>query len=140
LSQNVVYIYNVVIIINTGGEKKMTFGTFIKETRIKAGLTLRGFCRIMNIDPGNWSKIERGILPPPKSKKVLKEIATTLKLAEDSEDWHALFDLASISFIPPDLLDDLSVVEKLPVFFRTLRGEKPAQKELENLISKIRRS
>jgi transcriptional regulator with XRE-family HTH domain len=122
------------------GEKKMIFGTFIKETRIKAGLTLRGFCRIMNVDPGNWSKIERGILPPPKSKKVLKEIATTLKLAEDSEDWHALFDLASISFIPPDLLDDLSVVEKLPVFFRTLRGEKPAQKELENLISKIRRS
>jgi transcriptional regulator with XRE-family HTH domain len=118
----------------------MTFGTFIKETRIKGGLTLRGFCRIMNMDPGNWSKIERGILPPPKSKKVLKEIATSLKLAEGSEDWHALFDLASISFIPPDLLDDLSVVEKLPVFFRTLRGEKPAQKELENLIEKIRRS
>jgi transcriptional regulator with XRE-family HTH domain len=140
LFQNVVYIYNVVIIINTEGENKMTFGTFIKETRIKAGLTLRGFCRIMNMDPGNWSKIERGILPPPKSKKVLKEIATSLKLAEGSEDWHALFDLASISFIPPDLLDDLSVVEKLPVFFRTLRGEKPAQEELENLIEKIRRS
>jgi transcriptional regulator with XRE-family HTH domain len=118
----------------------MTFGTFIKEARIKAELTLRGFCRIMNADPGNWSKIERGILPPPKSKKVLKEIATTLKLAEDSEDWHALFDLASISFIPPDLLDDHSVVEKLPVFFRTLRGEKPAREELENLIEKIRRS
>ena len=116
----------------------MIFGTFIKEARIKAGLTLRGFCRIMKADPGNWSKIERGILPPPKSKKVLKEIAATLKLAEDSEDWHALFDLASISFIPPDLLDDHSVVEKLPVFFRTLRGEKPAREELENLIRKIK--
>ena len=118
----------------------MTFGTFVKEARIKAGLTLRGFCRIMNADPGNWSKIERGYLPPPKSKKVLKAVALTLKLAEDSEDWHALFDLASIGFIPPGLLDDRSVVEKLPVFFRTLRGEKPAQKELLNLIDKIRRS
>lgn len=118
----------------------MTFGAFIKSARIKAGLTLRGFCRIVNADPGNWSKIERGILPPPKSKRVLKEIAVALKLAEDSDDWHALFDLASISFIPRDLLDDRSVVEKLPVFFRTLRGEKPAREELEKLIQKVRKS
>jgi len=117
----------------------MTFGAFIKDARIKAGLTLRGFCRLMNVDPGNWSKIERGILPPPKSKKVLVKIAATLKLTEGSEEWHEFFDLATISFIPPELLDDRSVVEKLPVFFRTLRGEKPAQRELEALIEKIRR-
>jgi transcriptional regulator with XRE-family HTH domain len=118
----------------------MTFGAFIKDARIKAGLTLRGFCRTMSVDPGNWSKIERGILPPPKSKKVLSKIASTLKLMEGSEEWHELFDLATISFIPPELMDDRSVVEKLPVFFRTLRGEKPAQKELEDIIEKIRRS
>jgi transcriptional regulator with XRE-family HTH domain len=118
----------------------MTFGAFIKDARINAGLTLRGFCKIMDADPGNWSKIERGLLPPPKSKKVLREIARTLQLAENSEGWHELFDLASISFIPQELLDDRSVVEKLPVFFRTLRGEKPAQKELEDLIRRIKRS
>jgi len=118
----------------------MTFGAFVKEARINAGLTLRGFCRIMAADPGNWSKVERGILAPPKSRKVLGAIAVTLKLTEDSEEWHQLFDLASISFIPQELLDDRSVVEKLPVFFRTLRGEKPAQRELEALIKKIKRS
>jgi transcriptional regulator with XRE-family HTH domain len=118
----------------------MTFGAFIKDARVKAGLTLRGFCRLMNVDPGNWSKIERGLLPPPKSKKVLKEIAAALKLGEYSDEWHALFDLASISFIPTELMDDQTVVEKLPVFFRTLRGEKPAREELENLIKKIRQS
>jgi transcriptional regulator with XRE-family HTH domain len=118
----------------------MIFGAFIKDARIDAGLTLRGFCKIMNVDPGNWSKIERGLLPPPKSKKVLREIAKALNMAEDSEAWHELFDLASISFIPHELLDDRSVVEKLPIFFRTLRGEKPAQKELEDLIQKIKRS
>jgi transcriptional regulator with XRE-family HTH domain len=120
------------------GEKKMTFGTFIKDARLKTGLTLREFCRIMRVDPGNWSKIERGILPPPKSKKVLGKIADVLKLGEGSEEWHELFDLATISFIPPDLMDDRSVIEKLPVFFRTLRGERPARKELEDLIKKIR--
>ena len=138
--RNVVIIYNVVDIANSAGERKMTFGTFIKDARIRASLTLRGFCRAINVDPGNWSKIERGMLPPPKSKKVLKEVAVALKLVEDSDEWHALFDLASISFIPRELLDDSSVVEKLPVFFRTLRGEKPAQRELEDLIQKVKRS
>ncbi len=118
----------------------MSFGAFIKEARIRSGLTLRAFCRTLALDPGNWSKVERGILPPPKSKKVLKDIAGALKLSEGSEEWNELFDLASISFIPKDLLDDPSVVEKLPVFFRTLRGEKPARHELDNLIQKIRRS
>lgn len=118
----------------------MTFGAFVKDARIAAGLTLRAFCRSMQVDPGNWSKIERGILPPPKSKMVLREIAATLRLADGSEEWYELFDLATISFIPRDLLEDRSVVEKLPVFFRTLRGEKPARKELEALIEKIKRS
>lgn len=118
----------------------MSFGAFIKEMRIRGGWTLRAFCRSLNLDPGNWSKVERGILPPPKSKKVLRDIAETLRLAEDSEEWHELIDLASISFIPKDLLDDQSVVEKLPVFFRTLRGEKPARQELDDLIRKIKRS
>ena len=47
----------------------MTFGAFIKDARINAGLTLRGFCKIMKADPGNWSKIERGLLPPPKEQE-----------------------------------------------------------------------
>jgi transcriptional regulator with XRE-family HTH domain len=118
----------------------MNFGAFVQEARISAGLTLRGFCKLMNLDPGNWSKIERGILPPPKSRKVLKEIAVALKLKEGSDGWHELFDLASIGFIPKDLLDDRSIMEKLPVFFRTLRGEKPAKKELESLLSNIKKS
>lgn len=118
----------------------MTFGTFVKEVRIKNGLTLRGFCRIMNFDPGNWSRIERGILPPPKSKKILKEAAKTLTLTENSDDWHTLFDLATISFIPTGLLDNQSVADNLPIFFRTMRGEKPAEKELIDLIEKLRRS
>jgi transcriptional regulator with XRE-family HTH domain len=110
------------------------FGDFIKDLRIIKGLTLREFCRILDLDPSNWSKIERNIMPPPKSKQVLQEIARILKLKEGSEEWNTLFDLALISHIPPELIDDQSVVDKLPVFFRTIRGEKPTRKELEELI------
>ena len=118
----------------------MKFGAFIKSMRIKSGLTLREFCRITNLDPSNWSKIERGLLPPPKSRQVLEEIAKALHLIENTEDWHALFDLATISFIPVELLNDRSIINKLPVFFRTIRGEKPTRKELEDLIDKIKES
>jgi transcriptional regulator with XRE-family HTH domain len=112
----------------------ITFGEFVKNLRIKKYLTLREFCRIANLDASNWSKIERAIFPPPKSKRVIQEIAKVLNLAENSEDFNTLFDLATIGYIPSELISDQKVIDKLPVFFRTLRGEKPTRKELEGLI------
>lgn len=114
------------------------FGDFVRKMRIKNLLTLREFCRQANVDPSNWSKIERGLFSPPKSKQVLQGIASILNLAEGSEEYNTLFDLAAISYIPPDLINDQAVVDKLPVFFRTLRGEKPTRKELEELIKIIK--
>ena len=117
----------------------VTFGEFVKDLRMKNNLTLREFCRITNLDPSNWSKIERGIFPPPKSKKVLQEIAKTLNLNESSDDRDALFDLAAISHIPSELISSQEVVDKLPIFFRTLRGEKPTREELEELIEILKK-
>ena len=115
-----------------------SFGEFIKSLRVKNRITLREFCRRTKIDASNWSKIERGILSPPKSREVLTEVATILNLEKNSEEYNLLFDLAAISFIPKDLLDEESVVEKLPVFFRTLRSEPPTTEELEELIKIIK--
>jgi transcriptional regulator with XRE-family HTH domain len=106
--------------------------------RIKKGLTLREFCRRTELDPSNWSKIERGFLPPPKSRALLEEIARILGLSNGSDDWHTIFDLATISFIPAEILGDQSIVDKLPVFFRTVRGEKPTRKEQENIVRIIK--
>ncbi len=118
----------------------MKFGEFVHAARIRKGLTLREFCRITGIDPGNWSKVERGLQAPPKSRAILKEIAKALGLNEGSDEFLTVLELASISFIPTELLNDNSIVEKLPLFFRTLRGEKPSKQELERLIEKIRES
>jgi hypothetical protein len=65
-------------------------------------------------------------------------VAATLGLKEGSDGFQTLMELASISFIPTELLDDNSIVDKLPLFFRTLRGEKPSKQELERLVEKIR--
>lgn len=112
----------------------LTFGEFARELRMRSGLTLRHFCELTQLDPSNWSKIERGLLAPPKSSAILNEIARVLNLKEKSEDYKTLFDLAAIGQIPANLLSTPRVMEKLPVFFRTIRGEKPTKKELEELI------
>ena len=115
-----------------------SFGEFIKNLRIERRITLREFCKLTKFDPSNWSKVERGVLQPPKSKEVLDEIAKILKLKKDGEEYNLLMDLAAISFIPKDLVGDKSIVDKLPVFFRTLRGQPPTRKELEELIKIIK--
>jgi len=65
---------------------------------------------------------------------VLIEIARALNLTEESEDYKTLFDLAAIGQIPAELVSSSRVMEELPVFFRTIRGEKPTRQELEDLI------
>lgn len=116
------------------------FGEYIKDLRVEKQITLREFCKISGLDPSNWSKIERGIHTPPKSKEVLEQIATTLGLPENSPEYNQLFDYAMIDFIPAELAEDSQVLEKLPLFFRTARGEKPTDEELKELIKLIQQS
>ena len=117
----------------------LTFGGFVKDLRIKSSLTLREFCRVSNMDPSNWSKIERGLLSPPKSRRILQGLTEVLKLKEGSEEYNTLFDLAAIGSIPSGLVGDQAILDKLPVFFRTIRGEKPSRKELEELIKILKK-
>jgi transcriptional regulator with XRE-family HTH domain len=118
------------------------FGEFIKERRIKLRLSLRRFSDALNFDASQWSKIERGILAPPKSEGVLLRIADVLKIEKGSEEWNELKDLAALSAgrIPQDLLSDKELVQFLPLVFRTIRNSKPTEQELRNLAEIVRRN
>jgi transcriptional regulator with XRE-family HTH domain len=116
------------------------FGVFLKEMRAKKGLTLREFCRLANLDPSNWSKVERGLLPPPKDRKVIGDIASVLFIAKDSEDWNRLFDLAAIGHIPVQLMAGPGMGDRLTVFFRAARGEKtPTSKDIKKMFDALKR-
>jgi len=117
------------------------FGEFIKAKRIEKELTLRAFSKLIGVDPSNWSKIERGLLPGPQENGKLKIIAKVLDISVGSTTWQELTDKAEISagLIPKDILSDAEVTKSLPVFFRTIRSEKPTPEELERLIEAIRR-
>jgi transcriptional regulator with XRE-family HTH domain len=116
---------------------KTSFAKFVREKRITAGLTLREFCRLTGYDASNWSKTERGLLAPPQSKNVLEEIAIILKIESGSQDFKELMDLAALSSVSEELVEP-EILDQLPVFFRTVRGENPTEEELKTLVSKIR--
>jgi transcriptional regulator with XRE-family HTH domain len=116
---------------------KSSFANFIREKRISKGLTLREFCRLCGFDSSNWSKVERSLASPPQSKSVLDSIASALKIEAGSQEYKEMIDLAALSTISEELIES-EILEQLPVFFRTVRGEKPTEEELKTLINKIR--
>lgn len=121
---------------------KVTFGEFFKKKRIALKKTLRQFCLENKLDPGNISKLERGILPPPQGTEKLGEYANHLQIKKGSDDWYEFFDLAHIESgrIPNEILKDEAVTASLPILFRTLRGQKISDKKLDKLVKLIRKS
>lgn len=126
--------------METGG-RSVRFGEFLKAKRIELKKTLRTFAMENKLDPGNLSKLERGMLSPPKSKEKLEEYAKFLALERDSEDWNTFFDLAATELgrIPDDILSDQEVLERLPLFFRSVRGNDITDEQFQQLIELIRR-
>ena len=120
----------------------MTFGQFFRAMRSKQEISLRAFCLDNGFDPGNISRMERGTLPPPESRERLERYAKALGIRQGSDDWYMLFDLAAAERgrIPDDVLSDDDVVDRLPILFRTLRGQRVDNKDLDDLIERIRRA
>ena len=118
------------------------FGGFFKARRIAINKTLRQFCVENGLDPGNISKLERGLLPPPQSREKLEEYARLLKINKGTDDWYTFFDLAAAETgrIPDDLMMKAKMEDKLPILFRTLRGQKVSDGNFEKLIKMLRDS
>jgi hypothetical protein len=81
------------------------------------------------------------LLSPPQDEEKLQEIAQVLEIPLNSDSWKELRDSASIDagLIPKDILSDQQIVNALPMFFRTIRSDKPTPEELEVLIEILRK-
>jgi transcriptional regulator with XRE-family HTH domain len=121
-------------------KKTINFGRYFEQLRQERGLTLRMFCKKASCDPANISRMERGLISPPKGREILEKYAEALDLIECSDEWYKFFDLAAADqgIVPQDIMADAELVKVLPVFFRTLRGQKPTEAEMEKLAEKIR--
>ncbi len=114
-------------------------GTFIKELRRRRHLGLRAFCLEHGHSPGNWSRLERELLPPPRDERILRSWAKQLGLKPGSDDWLKFFDYAAVGAgrIPDHILQNKKLAAHLPALFRVLSGEKPLPEEKEKLLAII---
>lgn len=120
----------------------MTFGEFVEELRLEHYDSLRAFCLKNNYDPGNHSKLERGIFPAPKDHELLERLAKALKIKEGTDQWYKFFDLAVSSHGSYQIknVTDKELLEKLPVLFRAVDRQDLTAEELDKLIEKIRKA
>lgn len=102
------------------------FGSFFRQRRKTLGLSLREFCRQNGFDPGNLSRLERGLLSPPHAKDLLESYAKALKLEPESSEWLLFFDLAAAETgrVPQQIAQDEVERANLPKRFQTWRDER----------------
>jgi transcriptional regulator with XRE-family HTH domain len=117
------------------------FGEFLKERRTERRLTLRAFCNATGYDPANYSKLERGLLAPPKDPERLDVFREALAIPRESEAYREMLRLAALDRgeIPVTILSNEALLGKLPVFFRTLEGDPVNEAALDELIQTLRR-
>jgi transcriptional regulator with XRE-family HTH domain len=115
------------------------FGAYFRELRTRKRMGLREFCRAAEADPANVSRMESGLLPPPP-EETLRRYASAVGVTYGSSDWYALVDLAAADrgIVPKDIMADAELAAKLPLFFRTLRGDRPSNDDLRNLADELK--
>jgi len=101
------------------------FGEFFKKIRQTRDLSIRQFCLKYGYDTGNISKIERGVLAPPQSKRKLSDYARALGLKRHTEDYNKFFELAALQNKATQLqslfhVSDQKIIDKLPSLFAKL--------------------
>lgn len=118
------------------------FGTFVHELRTRQQVTLRDFCEKHGFDKGNFSKLERGLLPPPQKREKLESYAKALGLEPGSDDWTEFFDRAYLDRdqLAREIIDDEEVLGLVPVLLRTVNNERLTAEQLQELIERIRRA
>lgn len=116
----------------------MTFGAKLKELRIRKRMTLRDCCDALGVDASNWSKLERAVNPAPKDIELLETWAEFLGVR--GKERQELIDLAALSRkqIPDDIASDERLMEKLPAFFRVVRGKELEGQKLKQFIEDLR--
>ena len=115
------------------------FNETIKSLRLQKRLTLRDFCEQVGLDPSNWSKVERGVNPPPGDVGLLERLADFFDLSGSKK--LEFIDAAALQRreIPPDVADNVILQRALPAFFRAARGHELTQEELASLADDIRK-
>jgi transcriptional regulator with XRE-family HTH domain len=114
------------------------FGPYLRDLRLKANIGLRRFAELVAIKPSNLSDIENGRRYPPADPDKLREIAQALGLAENSEEWQRLFDVARRHGDLPADIRHMADRNLVPALLRTIDDLQLGDDDISQLITDIK--
>ena len=119
----------------------MKFHELFKQKRMEIG-TVREFAKRSGLDVAYVSRLENGVILPPKDGKKLAKLANDLRIKKSSGEWREFMDLAAVAKneLPEDLRNDERVAKILPAFYRTLRRKDLDEADLVKLLDLIKDS
>lgn len=120
----------------------VTFGDFVRATRLKNGLTGRESSLRAEMLPSNFSKLEHGVLLPPKDADKLRGLAAAIGIQSNTPEAETFFDLAAkaTDAVPLDLADIISKSETIPLLLRTIGNKRLSEKEIARLVEIVHAS
>ena len=100
------------------------FGLCFQQLRTALGKSLREFCKQNGFDPGNVSRIEKGLSSPPKKTEGLERYANALGLKEGTDSYSRFFDLAAkeTGRIPGAVMRNQAAARRVTGLLQHLRG------------------
>ncbi len=115
-----------------------SFGSFIKEKRLKIGISLRKFSEQVGISPVYLSNLENDRMPAPKDE-VVSTIAKLLLL--DEADTILLYDLAAKTknnaVVSQDLPDYIMERDIVRIALRTAKDVDATDEECQDFIARL---
>lgn len=116
-------------------DKDKSFGSYLKESRLKAGFGLRRFANLIEMKASNLCDIEHGRRRMPKER--LEATADVLGLEKGSSDWEQFFELARTRGELPADVQEMAERRFMPALLRTIDNVKLSDDDLKRLIEDI---
>lgn len=116
----------------------MDFGSLLREKRLRAGIGLRKFAKLIGELPSNLSAVETGARAPWRSISKLRIVADALAIAEGSREWDSFFLAARPRDMLPEEIDKLLERDLAVSMLRTVDECQLSDAQLEALIEDIR--
>lgn len=115
--------------------KDESFGSYLKELRLKAGFGLRRFANLIEMKASNLCDIEHNRRSMPK--EYTEPVAETLGLEKGTSDWEKFFELARKSGELPADVQSIAQRRLMPALLRTIDNVQLSDDDIENLIDDI---
>jgi transcriptional regulator with XRE-family HTH domain len=110
------------------------FGKLLRRFRLRAGIGLRRFAEMIEVEPSNLSALEHGRRSPPAEPERLRAIADAVGLVEGSADWEAFFNAARKPGELPADVRQLADRKLVPTLLRTIDNQQLTDQQIARLI------